>query len=64
MREKLETLPLAQLRELAKSQGLKGTSTMKKAELIDLLIEQNEKDGKDNTAAEKKPESHTAEGSG
>lgn len=64
MREKLETLPLAQLRELAKSQGLKGTSTMKKAELIDLLIEQNEKGGKDNTAAEKKPESHTAEGSG
>ena len=45
MREKLETLPLAQLRELAKSQGLKGTSTMKKAELIDLLIEQNEKGG-------------------
>ncbi len=44
MREKLETLPLAQLRELAKSQGLKGTSSMKKAELIDLLVAQNEKD--------------------
>jgi transcription termination factor Rho len=44
MREKLETLPLAQLRELAKSQGLKGTSTMKKAELIDLLVAQSEKD--------------------
>ena len=64
MREKLETLPLAQLRELAKSQGLKGTSTMKKAELIDLLIEQNEKDGKENTAAEKKSESHGSEGNG
>ena len=38
MREKLETLPLAQLKELAKAQGLKGTSTMKKAELIDLLV--------------------------
>ncbi|MBO5551021.1 MAG: Rho termination factor N-terminal domain-containing protein, partial [Lachnospiraceae bacterium] len=30
MREKLATLPLVQLKELAKSQGLKGTSTMKK----------------------------------
>ncbi len=64
MREKLETLPLAQLRELAKSQGLKGTSTMKKAELIDLLIEQNEKGGGDNAAAEKKSESHGSEGNG
>ena len=35
MREKLATLPLVQLKELAKSQGLKGTSTMKKAELIE-----------------------------
>ena len=43
MREKLETLPLAQLKELAKSQGLKGTSTMKKAELIDLLVKESEK---------------------
>ncbi len=49
MREKLETLPLAQLKELAKSQGLKGTSAMKKAELIDLLCKEAEKEG----AAEK-----------
>ncbi len=43
MREKLATLPLAQLKELAKSQGLKGTSTMKKAELIELLASEAEK---------------------
>ncbi|MBQ7583999.1 MAG: transcription termination factor Rho, partial [Lachnospiraceae bacterium] len=43
MREKLATLPLAQLKELAKSQGLKGTSTMKKAELIELLANEAEK---------------------
>ncbi|MCD8223175.1 MAG: transcription termination factor Rho [Clostridiales bacterium] len=37
MREKLQTLPLAQLKELAKSQGIKGSSTMRKGELIDAL---------------------------
>lgn len=37
MREKLETLPLVQLRELVKAQGIKGTSTMRKNELIELL---------------------------
>ena len=39
MREKLQTLPLAQLRELAKVQGVKGVTTLKKAELIDKLCE-------------------------
>ncbi len=43
MREKLETLPLLQLRELAKARGLKGISTMKKNELIDVLVEEAEK---------------------
>ena len=43
MREKLETLPLTQLRELAKARNIKGTSTMKKGELIDLLVEEAEK---------------------
>ncbi len=37
MREKLQTLPLAELKELAKAQGIKGGSTMRKAELIDAL---------------------------
>ena len=39
MREKLQTLPLTQLRELAKAQGLKGVTTLKKAEIIDRLCE-------------------------
>ena len=38
MREKLNTLPLAQLREIAKANGLKGISGLKKAELIDRLM--------------------------
>lgn len=37
MKEKLQTLPLLELKELAKSQGLKGCSTMRKAELIEAL---------------------------
>lgn len=39
MREKLQTLPLTQLRELAKAQGIKGVTTLKKAEIIDRLCE-------------------------
>ncbi len=37
MREKLQTLPLAELKEIAKSQGIKGISGMKKGDLIELL---------------------------
>mgnify|MGYP000585876034 CR=1 FL=1 len=42
MREKLQTLPLAELKELAKSQGLKGIRTLRKAEIIELLCRENE----------------------
>ncbi len=41
MREKLQTLPLAQLKEIAKSQGIKGISGMKKGDLINLLCEKD-----------------------
>ena len=43
MREKLATLSLVQLKELAKAEGLKGTSAMKKAELVELLAEHAKK---------------------
>ena len=46
MREKLQTLPLAELKEMARNQGIKGISSLRKAEIIDLLCE----------AAEKNPE--------
>ena len=39
MRDKLETLPLMQLRELAKSQGIKNITVLRKSELIDKLCE-------------------------
>ncbi|MEG0368935.1 MAG: Rho termination factor N-terminal domain-containing protein, partial [Hungatella sp.] len=39
MREKLATLPLTELKELAKAQGIKGIGTMKKSNIIELLCE-------------------------
>ena len=53
MREKLATLPLSQLRELAKSQGIKYVSGLRKSELVDRLCEvaEKEKDDKTESAA-------------
>ncbi len=43
MREKYESLPLVHLRELAKVRGLKGTSSMKKAELVEAMLAEDER---------------------
>ena len=42
MREKLQTLPLTELKELAKARGIKGCSTLRKAEIINILCETEE----------------------
>ena len=39
MREKLNALPVAQLREIAKANGIKGVSSLKKADLIEKILE-------------------------
>lgn len=44
MREKYESLPLTTLKDLAKARRLKGISTMKKAELIERMLEEDEKE--------------------
>ena len=44
MREKYESLPVATLRDLAKAREMEGVSTMKKAELVEAMLEQDEKD--------------------
>ncbi len=44
MREKLETLPLTQLRELARGQGIKNVSGLRKSELVDRLCEVAERE--------------------
>ncbi|MBQ3899683.1 MAG: transcription termination factor Rho [Lachnospiraceae bacterium] len=43
MREKLLSLPLTELKALAKAGGVKGITGLKKEELVDLLIEVDEK---------------------
>lgn len=43
MREKYESLALVQLKELAKVRGLKGTSTMKKAEIVEAMLAEDER---------------------
>lgn len=53
MREKLETLPLTQLRELARGQGIKNVSGLRKSELVDRLCEVAERE-KEAKAAEAK----------
>lgn len=42
MRKKLESLPLVQLKEIAKANGIKGISGLNKAKLIDKILEMSE----------------------
>ncbi len=44
MREKYESLALAQLKELAKVRGIAGVATMKKAEVIEAMLAEDEKE--------------------
>lgn len=45
MREKYESLSLATLKDLAKARKLKGVSTLRKPELIERMLEEDEKQG-------------------
>ena len=55
-REKYESLPLTTLRELAKARSMKGVSTMKKSDLIDAMLAQDEKDNREAAQEEAKEE--------
>lgn len=44
MREKYESLALTDLKEIAKSRGIKGTSAMKKAQIVEAMLKEDEKD--------------------
>ena len=44
MREKYESLALADLKGIAKARGIKGTSAMKKADLVEAMLKEDEKD--------------------
>lgn len=62
MREKYESLSAAILRDLAKSRGIHGISGMKKAELVEAMLAQDEIDAQEKGKPEKKmkpEEAHT-----
>ena len=73
MREKYESLSLAVLKDLAKARGIKGTSSMKKGDLVEAMLLADEKENKpeekkieekkaeENTSEEKKPEERKPE---
>lgn len=60
MREKYESLPLVELKAIAKVRGLKGTSAMKKAELVKIMLEADEREKETITAAAVTPEKSQA----
>ena len=49
MREKYESLSLTVLRDLAKARGMKGISTLKKGQLIEAMLLEDEKDKKESS---------------
>ena len=55
MRAKYESLALADLKDLAKYRGIKGTSTMKKAEIVEAMLEVDEKEKQEKAQSEEKP---------
>ena len=56
MREKYESLSLATLKDLAKARGLKGISTLRKPELIERMLQEDEKESIGGEAEMKKTE--------
>ena len=55
MKEKYETLPLATLKDLAKARGMKGISTMKKADVIEAMLREDEKDKEQEQKDQREP---------
>ena len=50
MREKYQSLSLATLKDLAKARGLKGISTMRKPELIERMLLEDQKENENSVA--------------
>ncbi len=61
MREKYESLPLSTLKDLAKARGLKGISAMKKAELVERMLEEDEKEKQASREAVKEMSANTGD---
>ena len=65
MREKYESLSLGALKEIARARGMKGLSSLKKSELVERMLQEDEKDKKlaekKEAKAEGKKEEHKKE---
>ena len=61
MREKYESLSLAVLRDLAKARGMKGISTLRKPELVERMLEEDEKDAAKEPQDKETPEKEARE---
>ena len=59
MREKYESLSVAVLRDLAKARGLKGISALKKAELVEAMLAEDERLAKEDAAKAEEKEVST-----
>ena len=60
MREKYESLALLDLKSIAKARGIKGTSIMKKAEVVNAMLELDEKENVQNAPGENNLDAGTA----
>lgn len=58
MRDKLQSLPVGELREIAKTNGIKGVSTLRKQQLVDMILEVSEKTAKSEETEQKKQENN------
>ena len=56
MREKLQSLPVSELRAIAKENGIKSVTKLRKQQLVDMILEVNERNQKKQTEAAKKEE--------
>lgn len=59
MREKYESLPVATLKDLAKTRGIKGITALKKSEVVDAMLEEDKKDASKTDAVTKNNENNT-----
>ena len=55
MREKLQSLPVTELREIAKKNGIKSVTTLRKQQLVDMILEVTQKNTENNENKAKKP---------
>ena len=56
MREKLQSLPVSELRAIAKENGIKSVTKLRKQQLVDMMLEVNERNQKKQTEAAQKEE--------